>query len=153
MWVKPTLGAFGPQNCPLGVSWLKSVDETGGRRKTKRHATTQHQTLDWTEFEDENWPQVLQKNIGVFSLRSQLAQEGNSSEEDSTWWTIDHLVCYTFGSKSNPLCFTKTKDDLIFELIFTRKRSSESVGGTVWPSLSEVTFLNRNVSKVNSLKK
>ena len=96
---------------------------------------------------------MLQKNIGVFSFRSQLAQEGNSSEEDSTWWTIDHLLCYTFGSKSNPLGFTKTKDDLIFELIFTRKRSSESVGGTVWPSLSEVTFLNRNVSKVNSLKK
>ena len=53
-------------------------------------------------------PQVLQKNMGLFSLRSQLAQEGNSSEEDST-----------------------------------RKRSSESVGGTEWPSRSEVTFLQQ----------
>ena len=130
MWVKATLGAFGPQNCPLGVSWLKSVDETGGRRKTKRHATTQHQTLDWTEFEDENWPQVLQKNIGVFSLRSQLAQEGNSSEEDSTWWHT--WVRWQALSTINP----------------TRKRRSESVGGTVWPSLSEVTFLGRLFEKI-----
>ena len=53
-------------------------------------------------------PQVLQKNMGVFSLRSQLAQVGYSSEEDST-----------------------------------RKRRSESVGGTEWPSLSWVTFLRQ----------
>ena len=29
-------------------------------------------------------PHVLQKNIGLFSFLSQLAHEGNSSEEDST---------------------------------------------------------------------
>ena len=157
--------------------WSRRSESQSGGVKKNQHNTSQNNTrtrswlgilifvsvvsggmakIAWYCFSQifvKNWPQVLQKNIGVFSFRSQLAQEGNSSEEDSTWWTIDHLVCYTFGSKSNPLGFTKTKDDLIFELIFTRKRSSESVGGTVWPSLSEVTFLNRNVSKVNSLKK
>merc|ERR1719150_1556227 len=60
----------------------------------------------WSQWRGEDQhTQVLQKNMGLFSLRSQLAQEGNSSEEDST-----------------------------------RKRSSESVGGTEWPSRSEVTF-------------
>ena len=32
----------------------------------------------------KNVPQVLQKNMGVFSFLSQLAQEGNSSDEFST---------------------------------------------------------------------
>ena len=47
----------------------------------------QHNILD-RDFTDSGklkfLPQVLQKNIGLFSFLSQLAQEGYSSQEDST---------------------------------------------------------------------
>ena len=90
--------------------WSRRSESQSGGVKKNQHNTSQNNTrtrswlgilifvsvvsggmanIAWHCFSQifvKNWPQVLQKNIGVFSLRSQLAQEGNSSEEDSTWW-------------------------------------------------------------------
>ena len=105
-------------NYPLGASRLKSVDEAEEKHRsqvTTRDATFWFLCLLWRTLANfgvvfsqicckEDWPQVLQKNIGVFSLRSQLAQEGNSSEEDSTWWR-DNWNCNPL--EDLPVRFTK----------------------------------------------
>ena len=123
MWVKVTLGKTQSHLDLKLPTWGFEAQVSGWGRGGEKHrsqVTTRDATfwflcLLWRTLANfgvvfsqicckEDWPQVLQKNIGVFSLRSQLAQEGNSSEEDSTWWR-DNWNCNPL--EDLPVRFTK----------------------------------------------
>ena len=59
-------------------------------------------------IEDDS-PHVLQKNIGLFSFLSQLAQEGYSSEEDSTRKRSNESVGGTEWPSRRDVTFLKTR--------------------------------------------
>ena len=125
----------------------------------------------------ENWRQTLvgcfSSNMLKRTDRRCCRKTSGSSHCDRSWhrrgthpkrtqpggWSI----VSSFAWKTNPIIFVRFAKTYTLKnllglffylsvyynlLIFTRKRRSESVGGTVWPSLSEVTFLDSKISKV-----